>query len=1426
MAIRSTYVEDAARSEDVVAAKPMNGSLHPERMPNPDVPVQPPSRQESIRPSTPVPDLNEISYLLRQAKYYKQRRTQTQRLFHRLQTAASRTQRLAIASRHVRRTLAECLRSEDKHSFAHMFNTFQTACDQLPVLPLADALDSEPVPSLSEAHADSFLEEISSSSRETTLNLLMRLRYDKDFVADRVALLSHKELIALLFDGSSSRRAESVLGGSQRTNARSAKPLGFVVDRVVEDISTSGYRSSLETLVHLHNATGEGGSAYGRSTEMWAHVAGRLIAERKPGGDRLTSALLDIWSFPGDWPGKDRLQTWMLHTLHRGQFILEQPSRQSFRMRVQGQVDLSADETVRTNAFYSESVNELLDILGDPHGASVVPDAALDFTSAIHASLDGSPNHQRDLPSFVTTRWLFGSFLVNLIVLPESHGLLNGHYVSDHARLKILREVAARSQKVVFDVIYAWYLPECRRVIEYVLTLLSRKHGNVLSPETVDRVQKVVHRFDPSTAGRTSSLPLRDSLSGSAPPKEFLAVSAIDTVIVMNALFPARRPMSVSSDHDTLRSGLQSSASSISGFSLFRAADPSGAVWTPAASSPAWLSAPSEHTNGSPPGLGTGSKVDLEVMDARSELEEYVAGHGTNDTTHWALLVASDDIEQLDIYSKILSQDAVAGDWSNMHFPIVGSAKLPSSSRTALETLISSLRGSVGVTQTPESLDLGRAAAVSERVLKLFDGRIAECDARNDFVASHTWLSHLEGFEAFLESYGPESVMSSIASIENSARNSLATSLSVIDRCDEWLSVVRPTLEAASSHVASACSTNKALRTKIWYSVDVRTSSAYDNVRAVTSALRVMGKTKRASATKQAPPLRHWSGTRVSSQNVHLKSESQVLELLGTHPEHGGPNKLSDDQSRLTLAWLRRNDTQLICAGEERLHKLCMEVRKCVDLIATPSRQDSPLLWSNILFARDTNEARSSRTEGTRLFALEGTHRRFDLLSLHTNQPATIDSVSSASRTLSSTSSREYFDRSPTLAARSSTPFWSPAATEIRSSSSTTSIASHMGRGWDISPRKPTSQPVAQDSHVTDELSEQLTGLLLSDVGTSLFTHGSETDEAFFTGLGAELTKPHLESQVKFSRPERLQPGSGSTRFSSTLGHHNAFDYDHAFRSMFESFTIDCNPYAKLKCLNKIQKLIRPYLARRGLSLDATPFEADTSKMLPRSLAGKQAAPDSDLLTNGFYILFCQRNLRPTAIFRDLQYIASLVPSSTLDNSPQGQAFWNAAVAAIRLKSEARKKLVEMADSIIDYHTNNRGHGRSASTAQQQRDSATFTAPSRTPSAELIAHYSMSDAARLLQITAREGDPAAQRELATLYLTHPELMDHVIAPFALPGDVFKDEIEGKWKRDRDPERCDPRTMCVAHHWMVLGAKGGDALAREFLRQREEMERLP
>jgi hypothetical protein len=98
-------------------------------------------------------------------------------------------------------------------------------------------------------------------------------------------------------------------------------------------------------------------------------------------------------------------------------------------------------------------------------------------------------------------------------------------------------------------------------------------------------------------------------------------------------------------------------------------------------------------------------------------------------------------------------------------------------------------------------------------------------------------------------------------------------------------------------------------------------------------------------------------------------------------------------------------------------------------------------------------------------------------------------------------------------------------------------------------------------------------------------------------------------------------------------------------------------------------------------------------------------------------------------------------------------------------------------------------------------------------------------------ITAREGDPVAERELAIFYLTHPELVDRVTAPLSKPKDTFKAQVmemhgSGGSGKDGDLERSDPATMCVAYHWMELSALGGDELAKKYLRQREELNALP
>jgi hypothetical protein len=317
---------------------------------------------------------------------------------------------------------------------------------------------------------------------------------------------------------------------------------------------------------------------------------------------------------------------------------------------------------------------------------------------------------------------------------------------------------------------------------------------------------------------------------------------------------------------------------------------------------------------------------------------------------------------------------------------------------------------------------------------------------------------------------------------------------------------------------------------------------------------------------------------------------------------------------------------------------------------------------------------------------------------------------------------------------------------------------------------------------------------------------------AFWTGLGGDLTENHLSGlrqtftvNVDDSRPDE------------------SFDFHRAFQTLARRFEATWNPFVKLEYLMEIDVLTGHYMAQQA---DAMPARTE-SKLNTSALhkLKRQGSSQANIKVEGFRRLLCDPFIRPVAIFRDLQYIAALVPSTTLEQTPQGKAFWNAAVAISSLKHEVRHFMVETADGIISYQSNNRGHGRAASIAQQQRDSATFSVPSRTPSAEDIKRYTMADAAYLLQITAKEGDAAAQRELATLYLTHPELMDHIIAPFSRPREVFKEELESKWRKNQDPNRCDPTTMCVAHHWMSLSSKGGDALAKESLKQREEMERL-
>ena len=368
----------------------------------------------------PVTSLAEICRLLRLQKYQTRRCRQIQGNLRSLHIAAARTSRLVSAARSIRQTLAECLRAEDKSSFVNLVEACYDAFDDcLAPLPVAPEWNPDSKPRYPGV-APSFLEDVSPPARATVVDLLTKLRYDGSFIADRLAALTHKELVSLLPARASSGSNESVFGGSIRQSSRSAKPLGFVVDAKVDLITSQGFGSPLETLVSaVRSVSGDGTLEEDRATDVWATVCSRLISAQKPGSEKLVPALLDIWASLFPWPEKDGLEIWMMRTIQEGSFLLDQPSKYTFRARAQGRSDINLEEELRVETFYSRTIESLFDLLGDRSGPSIIPPGALRLCRAISEKLQESPGHLRAFPQFIITRWLFSTFIPDALSLPE-----------------------------------------------------------------------------------------------------------------------------------------------------------------------------------------------------------------------------------------------------------------------------------------------------------------------------------------------------------------------------------------------------------------------------------------------------------------------------------------------------------------------------------------------------------------------------------------------------------------------------------------------------------------------------------------------------------------------------------------------------------------------------------------------------------------------------------------------------------------------------------------------------------------------------------------------------------------------------------------------------------------------------------------------
>ena len=421
MAVKSSRQEKFKYSERRTKLNPPLHGLF-EIVPSTDQPAEAPSiPKEPVQSDEPLPPtfIDDLTQLFRLENHLARNSKHVQRQLCQAQDLATRASRLVHIARSVQRTLAECIKSEDKDSFVNLssaLNDASTSLDAVNSPGQAENIES----SRSVNHGSSFLDALPLGSKSVILDFLHKVRHDGNFVADRIAALTQRELVSLLPDRSQARSDESIFGSSPRNSTRNSRQLGFVADSQSELLSSFEYGSPLETLVLSVRGNVDPSLANDHiATDVWSTVCAKLITEQRPGFEKAVPAVINLWAQSSQWPGKERFSLWISQVLQDGSFLLDQPSKQSFRVRAQGPQNGTTNDDIRSDQFYKASVTSLMALLGDQHGASMIPIGADKMCRAICQKLHGPHQHgQQAFAKFVLTRWYL-SFLHGAITLPE-----------------------------------------------------------------------------------------------------------------------------------------------------------------------------------------------------------------------------------------------------------------------------------------------------------------------------------------------------------------------------------------------------------------------------------------------------------------------------------------------------------------------------------------------------------------------------------------------------------------------------------------------------------------------------------------------------------------------------------------------------------------------------------------------------------------------------------------------------------------------------------------------------------------------------------------------------------------------------------------------------------------------------------------------
>lgn len=796
--------------------------------------------------------------------------------------------------------------------------------------------------------------------------------------------------------------------------------------------------------------------------------------------------------------------------------------------------------------------------------------------------------------------------------------------------------------------------------------------------------------------------------------------------------------------------------------------------------------------------------------------------------------------------------------------------------RRAAFRLASDYRKSYRHSSRQAAEDPAPSLGVRDHLLDLFDNEYRHAQDRGDRVDARYWHDALKYLQDHypLSNWGHNDTQALRSPLQSSREEQHLLGIDIVRHENELLEL-KESYAGQTRMTSQILARLDKLRNKLWYMVDVVNSSIYEDAKNIASALNSIA----GSLLSPSESTSEHSDTVSLAGSILSQSSRETVGMLKAPSEHGGPRKLSDMQVDMIRKWLKRNNIENFCKGEERIHRFCMEIKLLTKRLAGENVNDSPVLWLSELFTREKavcfdggnpllggfgstgtpsirSETMSSAYHSSRgaSHGLEPGSRipSYDMQSSPARKSSFHSLGSSRIRTdvqppdgssLNGSPDRAYSSAaSDTVSSLAS--LWSPAVAQSLSVTSVSTRSRPPSTYNDMESAKLADQTARDKGKFLEDLQQDLTCLLLSDLGCPVWSYGSETD-AWLVSAGADARvlhrirqrhtsarllsarEPLVKSKKKSGRSSSMTPSVQKEVYENQKPSHAVssllapFAYMEAYQTLLERCSQHIDPVEKLQAIFDMKLLVAtemedmasteplrpsPSPERAGRAGRSAPSSRRSSFDPSKSLnAAKRSTSKSRLSAQGgrptssvAMLQTILEKLKPKTLFRDLQYISVFVPQETLNKTERGNALTDFGLAALAYKADIAQAMVDVADRVF-------------------AEGSTGRSPVETSS---LLEPKYADASTFLLIAAREGNAVAQREVGGLYLSHAEMRQVISAPLTFSGDTFKKENEWQ-KKGREGEQVTSQAMCLALHWMQQAAANGDKIAKEKLRKREE-----